>query len=128
MAAGNLKESQRWLNKAGTSLIAAERLMVEGLFYDAISRAYFAMFYAAKALLIRDGLETSKHSAVIATFGREYAKTGRIDSRYHRLLIEGFEWRQKADYDVYWTVDHDAAKAHLTEARSFVKAVEGLFE
>jgi uncharacterized protein (UPF0332 family) len=128
MAAGNLKESQRWLNKAGTSLIAAESLMAEGLFHDAISRAYFAMFYAAKALLIRDGFETSKHSAVIATFGREYSRTGRIDSRYHRLLIEGFKRRQKADYDVYWMIDHDTAKAYLTEARSFVRAVESLFE
>ncbi len=128
MAAGNLKESQRWLDRAGTSLMAAERLVAEGLFYDAISRAYFAMFYAAKALLIRDGFETSKHSAVIAAFGREYARTGRIDSRYHRLLIEGFERRQKADYDMSWIVDHDAAKAYLAEARSFVEAIEDLFE
>ena len=37
----------------------------------------------------------SKHSAVVAAFGREYAKTGKIEPRYHQMLIEDFEWRQK---------------------------------
>ena len=55
-----------------------------------------------KLLLIRDGvIAGSKHSAVVAAFGREYAKTGKIEPRYHQMLIEDFEWRQKADYDVF---------------------------
>jgi hypothetical protein len=39
--------------------------------------------------------------------GREYAKTGKIDPRYHRMLLDSFEWRQKSDYDVYWLATED---------------------
>jgi len=95
-----LEESQRWMAKARSSLTAAKKLWEESLFAESISRSYYAMFYAAKALLLLDGIDVSKHSAVAAAFGREYAKTGKIDPTYHRMLLDGFEWRQKADYDV----------------------------
>ena len=72
--AGNLNEAQRWLARARRSLKAAETLVEQSLFEDAVSRAYYAMFYAVKALLIKDDLPvSSKHSAVVAAFGREYA-------------------------------------------------------
>jgi uncharacterized protein (UPF0332 family) len=98
------------------------------LFDDAVSRAYYAMFYAAKALLIRDGISVaSKHSAIVAAFGREYAKTGKIDSRYHQMLIEDFEWRQKADYDVFWHADRETAQGRLEDARKFVDRISKAF-
>jgi uncharacterized protein (UPF0332 family) len=84
------------------------------------------MFYAAKALLLLDGIDVSKHSAVTAAFGREYAKTGRVDSRYHRMLLDGFEWRQKSDYDVYWLATRERADKCRQDAEAFVAQVEKL--
>jgi len=119
-----LEESQRWMAKAHSSLTAARKLLEELLFAESISRSYYAMFYAAKALLLLDGIEVSKHSAVIAAFGREYAKTGKIDPRYHRMLLDGFEWRQKSDYDVYWLATREEAEKCLQDAEAFVAQVE----
>jgi uncharacterized protein (UPF0332 family) len=97
-------------------------------FYAMISRAYYAMFYAARAILIRDRVPVgSKHSAVVATFGREYAKSGKIEPRYHRMLIEDFEWRQKADYDVFWHADRETAQGRVADAREFVSLVSKMF-
>ena len=91
-------EGKYWPARARNALSASEALVSKELFDDAISRAYYAMFYAAKALLIRDGVgANSKHSAVVSAFGREYAKKGKIEARYHQMLIQDFEWRQKAD-------------------------------
>ncbi len=85
-------EGKYWLKRANNALSASEALVSEELFDDSISRAYYEMFYAAKALLIRDGVTAgSKHSAVVAAFGREYAKTGKIEPRYHQMIIEDFE-------------------------------------
>ena len=42
-------EGKHWLKKANNALSASEALVSEELFDDAISRAYYAMFYAAKA-------------------------------------------------------------------------------
>jgi uncharacterized protein (UPF0332 family) len=84
--AGKRDEAKRWLTRATNALNASEALTSRKLFDDAISRSYYAMFYAARALLIRDRITVgSKHSAVIAAFGREYAKTGKIDPRYRQI-------------------------------------------
>ncbi|MBN2321896.1 MAG: HEPN domain-containing protein [Acidobacteria bacterium] len=121
-------EGRYWLARANNALSASEALVSEELFDDAISRAYYAMFYATKALLIRDGVAAgSKHSAVVAAFGREYAKTGKIEPRYHQMLIEDFEWRQKADYDVFWHADRDTARGRVADAREFVSKISKIF-
>jgi uncharacterized protein (UPF0332 family) len=51
-----------------------------GFARGAASRAYYAMFSAARALLLSQGLDFSSHSAVIAAFGQHFAKSGRVPS------------------------------------------------
>jgi uncharacterized protein (UPF0332 family) len=122
-------EPQRWLKRAFNALKAAETLAAQELFDDSISRAYYAMFYAANALLVKDGINVGgRHSAVVAAFGQQYAKSGKIDSRYHRMLIQDFEWRQKADYDAFWFADRETAAGRLDDARGFVEIVAKLME
>jgi uncharacterized protein (UPF0332 family) len=83
---------------------------------------------AAKAMLVHDGIPTgSKHSAVVVAFGREYAKSGKIEPRYHQMLIEDFEWRQKADYDVFWHADRETALGRAADAREFVSLISRMF-
>ena len=121
-------EGKYWLARARNALSASEALVSKELFDDAISRAYYAMFYAAKALLIRDGVSAGpKHSAVVSAFGREYAKKGKIEPRYHQMLIQDFEWRQKADYDVFWNADRETAQGRIADAREFVSLVSKMF-
>jgi len=119
-----LEESQRWMAKARSSLTAAEKLLEESLFAESISPSYYAMFYAAKALLLLNDIAVSKHSAVTAAFGREYAKTGKIYPQYHRMLLDGFEWRQKFDYDVYWLATRERAEKCQQDAEAFVAQAE----
>jgi len=57
------------IRKADKSLAGAHVLLEEGFYGFAASRAYYAMFYAAEALLQSRGLAFSKHSAVHAAFG-----------------------------------------------------------
>jgi uncharacterized protein (UPF0332 family) len=86
------------LRKASRYLESARLLRDSGDIDSAISRAYYAAFYVAETLLDRLGLSFSSHKAVISGFGQEFAKTARLDPRFHRLLIAAFEKRQRADY------------------------------
>jgi uncharacterized protein (UPF0332 family) len=69
-------ETEALLLKSHESLDAAQLLNAQGYANVAASRAYYAMFYAAQALLLERGFSFSSHSAVIAAFGREIAKRG----------------------------------------------------
>ena len=49
---------------------------------NSVSRAYYAMFYAAKAALLSRGLDLRKHSASIAKFRELFVITGQVDPEY----------------------------------------------
>jgi uncharacterized protein (UPF0332 family) len=119
------EEVKKHLEKAERSLEVARDLLTKEYFEDACSKAYYAMFYAAQALLKRHGIQMKKHSAVIAKFGEHFAKTGIIDPKYHRLLIEAREDRELADYDVFATIDQDTAEERVKAAKEFVEEVKG---
>ena len=64
----DLTDPHTWLQVAETKLEHARRIFEVGLYDDAISRAYYAMFYAAKGALLTEGLDLRKHSSVVAKF------------------------------------------------------------
>jgi len=67
------------------------------------------MFYIAEAFLAGRGLSFSSHSAVIAAFGRELAKTGLLPADYHRMLIDAQDTRIIGDYE--YALEVSAEKA-----------------
>jgi len=121
------EDVQELLEKAGQSIGAAELLLKDGYIDFAASRAYYAMFYAVEALLLSRNLAFSKHSAVIAAFGKEFAKTGTIDPKYHRAILSAFDLRNAGDYGSIHSVSVEKAQhviddAHemLIEIRQFI--------
>jgi uncharacterized protein (UPF0332 family) len=92
-------EQQALLEKAQRSLEAAESLIEQSFYEFAVSRAYYAMFYVAEALLDYEGLSFSTHAAVISAFGQYLARPGKISVEFHRQLIDAQAQRTRADYD-----------------------------
>ena len=80
-------EVKELLSKARRSLKTAEQIFKDGEVDFAGSRAYYAMFYVAEALLLERSFAYSSHSAVIANFGKEFAKTGTLNPKFHNYLI-----------------------------------------
>jgi hypothetical protein len=60
---------QRLLSKAQSNIEAAKLLLDKGFTEVAITRAYYAMFYCAQALLLEKGITGSSHKRVISAFG-----------------------------------------------------------
>ena len=67
MTARYAEEIAANIERAEQSLGAARSLVAQGYYDIAASRAYYAAFYAATAVLLSEGLELSKHSGVIAS-------------------------------------------------------------
>lgn len=84
----------------------------------AVSNAYFAMFYTAQAFLEGKGLSFSKHAAVIAAFGREFAKTGELPAELHRFLIDASEDRAEADYVATSEITEDEVDVRIQPSQA----------
>lgn len=114
------------LRKARQKLLVAQDLWRLGHLEDAVSRAYYVMFYIAAAFLDGEGLRFSSHSAVISEFGRVFAKTGRVPSEFHRWLLEAEQDRLGGDYRDVYTVQAEVAEKHLRNAERFLRIAEDL--
>lgn len=117
-------EIQALLDKAQENLRAAHLLRREGFPDIAASRAYFALFYTAEALLLSRGQSFSSHAAVIAAFGREFARAQLLEARFHRHLIDAQHLRQSGDYTTDSGVTADEVDDALQWAQDFITAAE----
>lgn len=115
------------LARARTELDAACVLLREGFEAQSTSRAYYAAFFAAEAALLALGVSRSKHSGVIAAFGRLIVKDGGLDHAVGSSLRRLFELRNAADYT--WLDDSGAGSAEAIEiAEQFVQCVTAWIE
>jgi uncharacterized protein (UPF0332 family) len=112
------------LQKAQASVRAARLLSDQKLYDFAVSRAYYAMFYVAEAFLLGEGLMFSKHSAVIAAFGKYLVKNRHIPAKFHRYLIDGEDSRKVGDYDVSLSLSEDEAWMQIQRAEEFLELAE----
>jgi uncharacterized protein (UPF0332 family) len=80
------------------------------------------MFYVAEALLYEQEQSFSKHSAVHAAYGKEFAKTGKLEPEFHRWLLDAFDIRLRTDYGFDVDVTDEDVRVLLDQARNFLAA------
>jgi uncharacterized protein (UPF0332 family) len=115
------------LARARAKLAAAERLLASSDWDDAISRAYYAAYHAAQALLLTVGLSPRTHTGTLSLFGLHFVKSGRLDAEHARSLREIKEDRENGDYAEVAFFKPEEARARVEAARRFVDAAAGLF-
>jgi uncharacterized protein (UPF0332 family) len=114
-----------YVEHAQQMLQVADHNLADGFYASAINRAYYAIFYAANALLATKELTRSKHSGVIAAFRQHFVKPGLIESEYSDIYGRVMDDRHKGDYEIIEsTMDQARAQTDLKDAQRFVQRVE----
>lgn len=112
------------LDRSRQELRAARLLVEEDLTPMAASRAYYALFYIAEALLFEAGLQFSSHSGLQSAFGREFSKTGKLDPKFHRYLLDAYDERQDADYEMSAHPSQEEVLKIIGWGEEFLEAAE----
>ncbi len=116
------------LERAETSLSAASELLGNDYFDFSVSRAYYAAFYAASALLLKEGIETRKHSGVVALIHQHFVKTKKLTVEQGKNLNWLFELRSIGDYGGVIHLSLEEAQRAIKVAASFLGAINKLFK
>lgn len=116
----NPKNIQAELARAVKSLQAAKILQTEGLFEDAVSRAYYAVMHAAKAALLVHDTISESHSAIRRLFGSELVKPGFIEKEWASILAREQDRRIAADYNASHLMDADSSLQLVEDAERFI--------
>jgi uncharacterized protein (UPF0332 family) len=122
-----IPEIEELLERARLSQKAAANLLRDGFPNFAASRAYYSMFYTAQSLLLSKDLSFSSHSAVIAAYGKEFAKTKLLNPEFHQLLMEAQDRRNIGDYGMIGEIEDEEAQEILDWSKKFLKATEKYF-
>jgi hypothetical protein len=111
------------LDRSGVCLTEARTLHAAGLTHGAASRAYYAAFHAARALLFSAGLETRSHRGLVSLIGEHFVKPGQLSPQAGRVLARMQRDREDADYDTGAVFTAAEAAAMIDRAQEFLAEV-----
>jgi hypothetical protein len=114
------------LERAEKALKSAKLLQENGEHEDAASRAYYAMFHAARAILFNKGISAKTHRGTISIFGEKIVKQRILSEEYADMLRKAFDLRQKSDYELYTELNAETVKEAIKNAEKFIKKAKEL--
>lgn len=119
------KENYRLYIENAHEMIEVAKLNLGNDFYSsACNRAYYAVFYAASALLYSKGKSYGKHSAVIAAFRQYFIKTGEFDKKWSDVYEYIMSSRHTGDYELSDDLEKEQVIDVVEQAQLFVVEVE----
>lgn len=116
------------VSAARDALRVAEAAILLGIRRDAMSRAYYAVFHAARALLLLEGLEPKTHAGVIRMLGEHLFRAGKLDAASLALITRLQAYRQASDYAYVFDVDTADVERELASAKALVERTAARLE
>ena len=114
------------LEQAERSFRSSKVLLDDGDVNGSVNRLYYALFHAAIAALINEGAELAKsHAGLIAAFGAQLVKSGKIDVALGKLFNRVEHERLLADYSGD-TTDVKLLRELIAQSELFLSAVRTL--
>ena len=113
------------IEKAKETLKTAEFILEEGNDYaSANNRAYYAIFYAIRAVLALEQIDFKRHKDVVAYFNKMYVATGKFPKDLGRMIAKLQQLREKSDYDDFFVASIAKAEQQIMTAEKVITEVD----
>ena len=113
------------LNKAKETLETAKMIFNEGKdFTSANNRAYYAIFYAIRAVLAIEETDFKRHKDVLAYFNKEYVNKEIFPKMIGRKISQAQRIREDSDYDDDYEPSLEKKEQQINTAGELVDLVE----
>jgi len=108
--------------KGNEALQEAKVLLREGLFNGAVSRAYYAAYHWASALLVTKGLEPKTHRGKIQMLSLHFVRPGVLSEEAAGDLSRLEDFRELGDYSAGVVFEEADARDAIRRAEAFIEA------
>ena len=116
--------SKNFILKAKRAFKEALALKNQELYEGASNRLYYAVFYAANAVLILKEISPRKHTGVKSLFSKEFVNKGLISERFGKIFKDVMIIRQDCDYNIFYVVDKSKVNRNFVEVEDFINNME----
>jgi hypothetical protein len=113
------------LASAAEALREAEALFELGMFRGGISRGYYGLFHAVRALLFSRGLEAKTHGGVETLFHLYFIRTNEVGPEWGVLFARLQSYRERADYGPGVGLSAAEVRDELDRVARFLELVRG---
>jgi len=114
------------IEKANATFVDVEKSITLSMWSVAANRMYYALYYAASALLIRDGHAVRTHNGVMILLNKHYVKTGLLTKEDGWLFGRIFAFRQGSDYDDFIDATEEDVMTYLPKAKNLLDKLASL--
>ncbi len=113
------------LAKAKETLKTAEVIFKDIKDYtSANNRAYYAIFYAIRAVLALEQMDFKRHKDVIAYFNKNYINTEVFPKQIGRKISQAQRIREDSDYDDEYVPSYEKTEQQIETAHELIDLVE----
>ena len=97
-----------------------------GFWHTAANRLYYSCYYAASALLIKNGYSPKTHNGVLILLGKHFVFEGILSREQNELYLSLLDLRQESDYDDCLIVNEQDVVPLVEPAQKFIREMERL--
>ncbi len=117
------------LDKAKETLQTAKKIFEDGKdFTSANNRAYYAIFYAIRAVLATEEIDFKRHKDVIAYFNKEYVNKEIFPKMIGKKIAQAQRVRDDSDYDDNYEPSFEKTEQQIKTAEELIKLVENYID
>ena len=88
------------------------------------NRAYYAIFYAIRAVLAIDEIDFKRHKDVLAYFNKEYVNKEKFPKMIGRKISQAQRIREDSDYDDDYEPSLEKTEQQINTAQELIDLVE----
>lgn len=114
------------LEKAEAVLREAQALASLGMWDGAVSRAYYAVFHAASALLAAEGIQARSHAGTHDLLFSTFVRTGILPRQISKDLAALQRYREQADYSAAVRFDESTGAEEIDRAARVLAALRAV--
>lgn len=114
------------LSRASETLVEAQYNADGGYFNTAVNRLYYAAYYAASALMLANGLNSTTHAGIKTMLSLNFVRTGLLDVEHGKSFLTLFENRQSGDYEDFVYCDLNLFNQLYPKTTAFIEAMKVL--
>ncbi len=119
--------SVEFMDQARDRVALARVALASGHLEGAVSAAYYAMLYAARAALSERDEYARTHGGTWHLFHERYVTTGAFDQHLHAMAHDAQRTREEGDYEAI-TPDRGEAERIVAGAADYIAAVERMLD
>ena len=108
------------IDRANETIKESELLASDGYYNAAVSRLYYACYYATLALMLKHKLHSKTHTGIKTLLNQHFVATGILPMNIGKTFSQLFNKRQTSDYDDFVLCDKEMTDELTIKAKEYI--------